>query len=243
MGRAVKIAVWNVEWARAGSPRGERVVERLAALGADVLCVAEGEAALLPAGGHVATSRADYGYPLVEGRRKTLLWSREPWRDVDDVGDARLPSGRYVAGTTDTPLGEVRVVGVCVPWRDAHVRTGRRDRAGWEDHLTYLKHLGPLLRHEAAAHERLVVMGDYNQRIPRKGAPVRVAQALDEAFAGLTVVTACAECEGRALVDHIAVGAGLRGIEVRTLPRRDGSGRLSDHDTVIADLGLTRTGA
>jgi hypothetical protein len=40
---------------------------------------------------------------------------------------------------TDTPIGPIRFVGVCIPWRDAHVRTGRRDRAPWEDHLRFLE--------------------------------------------------------------------------------------------------------
>jgi hypothetical protein len=40
---------------------------------------------------------------------------------------------------TDTPIGPIRFVGVCIPWRDAHVRTGRRDRAPCEDHLRFLE--------------------------------------------------------------------------------------------------------
>jgi endonuclease/exonuclease/phosphatase family metal-dependent hydrolase len=182
------------------------------------------------------TSRSDYGYPPKEGRRKVLLWSRAPWRDVDDLGDPALPGGRFVAGTTDTPVGEVRVLGVCIPWRDAHVRTGRRDRAGWEDHLTYLTHLGPLLRREAAEHTHLVVAGDYNQRIPRRGQPERVADALEQAFRGLEVVTAGVRCEGRSLIDHVAVNGGLVARAVETLPRADGLGRLSDHDAVVVEL-------
>lgn len=238
----MRIAVWNTEWARAGRGRGVRVAQRLAALDADVLMVAEGETALLPAGGETVTSGADYGYRPVAGRRKALLWSRAGWRDVDAVGDAGLPPGRYVAATTGTPLGEVRVVAVCVPWRDAHVRTGRRDRAPWEDHLAYLAPLGPLLRREKAAHRRLVVLGDVNQRIPRHGQPARVGDALDEAFAGLDVVTAGVVCEGRRVVCHAAITPGLVAAGVATLPRADAAGRLSDHDTVIVDLGMASGG-
>jgi hypothetical protein len=29
----------------------------------------------------------DYGYRAVNGRRKVLLWSRDPWTDVDTVED------------------------------------------------------------------------------------------------------------------------------------------------------------
>jgi len=235
---AVRVALWNVEWARAGSPRGEAVRARLAATAADVLMVAEGEAALLPAdtGGDVLASEPDYGYPPVAGRRKVLLWSRTGWRDTDVRGDARLPPGRYAAGTTTAGGAPLRVVGVCVPWRDAHVRTGRRDRSPWEDHGLYLEALGPLLARERARHARLAVVGDLNQRIPRRGQPRAMAAALDAALAGLEVVTAGHRCEDRALVDHVAVTPALCVRAVTALPRHDGVRRLSDHDALLVDL-------
>ena len=199
--------------------------------------VTEGEEALLPAGGHVLTSGDDYGYRPVEGRRKVLLWSRRPWRSPDTVGDPALPPGRYAAGTTRAPGGDVRVVGVCVPWRDAHVRTGRRDRAAWVDHLAYLAPLGSLLARERAAHGRLVVAGDLNQRIPRRRQPVVVAAALERALEGLAVVTAGQGCEGRDLIDHVAVAPPPGGAcRVTCLPRGGPDGRSSDHDAVVVDL-------
>ncbi|HEY1051050.1 MAG TPA: hypothetical protein VGE39_14870, partial [Prosthecobacter sp.] len=111
-----------------------------------VICVTEGYADIFPEGGHIITSDADHGYPITPGRHKVLLWSRNPWREVDALGSALLPPGRFVAGTTDTPRGPLRFIGVCIPWRDAHVRTGQRNRQPWEDHLTYLQHLRPLLQ-------------------------------------------------------------------------------------------------
>lgn len=231
------MGLWNTEWAKAASFRGRRLRDGLRRMEADVLCVAEGEVPLLPDPARTITSGPDYGYPAVDGRRKVLLWSATGWSDVDAVGDPALPPGRYVAGTTDTPLGPVRVVGACVPWRDAHVRTGRRDRGLWQDHLAYLAALGPLLARERVRHGRLLLVGDLNQRIPRAGQPARVADALEAALAGLTVVTAGASCEGRRLIDHVAVAGDLAGRSVRTIPRADGAGRLSDHDGVVAELG------
>src|SRR3546814_18022620 len=91
-------------------------------------------------------------------------------------------------GETQTPLGSVLVVGVCVPWADAHVTTGRRDRQRWQDHRTYLDALGPLLR--AVGDERpIIVSGDFNQRIPRRWSPVEVYDALTTAFSGFAVAT------------------------------------------------------
>jgi exonuclease III len=216
------------------------VSAEIARLDADVVCLTEGEAGLLPPTGAVVDPAGDAGYPGSPGRRKLLLWSRSGWRDVDRLGDPALPPGRYVAGTTDTPLGEVRVVGVCVPWRDAHVRTGSRDRRRWEDHLAYLAALGPLLTEQVARHPRLVVAGDLNQRVPRSRQPVAAWEALRDALADLEVLTAGAACEGRALIDHLAVAPGMVGVVVATIPRRGMDGPRSDHDGVCVRLAARR---
>lgn len=104
---SLRITVWNAEWASPASRRGPRIRDLLAALQPDLICLTEAAAAILPSGGHTITSEADYGYPLHPGRRKVLLWSRHPWRDVDSLGHPGLPTGRFVAGLTDTPLGPV----------------------------------------------------------------------------------------------------------------------------------------
>lgn len=82
----------------------------------DILAVTEGDAGILPAGGHVIDAGTDWGYPLPKsrpGRRKVLLWSRRPWTPVFDRLQEALPGGRLVAGVTETPVGEVTAVGVC----------------------------------------------------------------------------------------------------------------------------------
>ncbi len=89
------------------------------ALEPSIICLTEAYRDFFEGRGHVIEATADYGYPLVVGRRKVLLWSREPWRQVDPVGDAQLPAGRFVAGTTAARLGNVRVTGICVPWPKA----------------------------------------------------------------------------------------------------------------------------
>ena len=67
--------------------------------------------------GHSICAQANWGQPCrkgQEGRRKVLRWSREPWRDADDVGHAALPPGRFVSGITQTDVGEVTIIGVCL---------------------------------------------------------------------------------------------------------------------------------
>jgi hypothetical protein len=96
-------------------------------------------------GGHWISADPDYGYSQPGNRRKVMLWSRSSWSSVDRVGSTRIPGGRFVSGTTATSIGPVTFLGVCIPWRDAHVRTGRKDRSGWEDHSAYLMGLKRLL--------------------------------------------------------------------------------------------------
>ena len=43
-----------------------------------------------------------------------MLWSREPWHQVDDVGIDSMPPGRFVSGVTLTSMGEGTIIGVCV---------------------------------------------------------------------------------------------------------------------------------
>lgn len=128
-----RVATWNLEWATRRAPRGMLLRERLNAMAADVLCITESSAGMLPDSGYYISSDSDYGYPGSPDRRKVLLWSPEPWTDVDDHGSDSMPGGRFVAGTTNSPFGPVRIIGVCIPWKDAHVRSGRRDRQPWQD--------------------------------------------------------------------------------------------------------------
>jgi exonuclease III len=147
---SVRIVLWNIAWRRRQSPAGRVIADIIQQHDPDIVCLTEAHTDFLP-NGHLIHARADYGYPLKEGRRKVLLWSRQPWADIDDLGDERLPSGRFVAGTTETQFGPLRMIGVCVPWPAAHVATGRKDRRPWEDHLAYLQGLSDILARQDQA--------------------------------------------------------------------------------------------
>lgn len=223
----ITVATWNVEWAAAGTRRGDRVAGILASVG-DVLVVTECTLDVLPPG-HVVTGGSDWGYRVDDAsRRKVALWSRWPWVDVDDVGHPDLPPGRFVAATTATPIGELRIVGVCIPWAGAHVSSGRRDRRQWEDHELFLQALPEVLAEQPGP---LVVAGDFNQRLPRRRQPERVHQLLLDALGDLQVVTA-GETDVGFLIDHIAVGDGLATGAPTIIPSRDAVGQLSDHHGV-----------
>ena len=222
------VATWNTEWRQPGSADADLIVARLAEQRPDIVCLTEACAGLLDGDGHIIESDPDYGYPLITGRRKVLLWSRVPWEAVDTLGDPELPPGRFVAGRTMTSIGPVAVIGVCIPWREAHVRSGSRDRAPWQDHLAYLAGLRRIVAERGA---RTLVIGDFNQRIPRRYSPPDVFAALEAALGAFRVATVGAIAPiGKAAIDHVAHSADLSAHTVTGLSNLASDGRaISDH--------------
>jgi endonuclease/exonuclease/phosphatase family metal-dependent hydrolase len=227
---SLSIVLWNIEFRERQSNDGRELRARIQACEPDLVCITEGYPDFLDLP-HVVVAGADYGYPNDDGRRKVLLWSRAPWQAVDAVGHDELPPGRYVAGSTETPIGPLRVHGLCIPWAQAHVRTGRRDRRAWDEHRQYLAGLGKLLRRPSAIGGTLV-LGDYNQRLPRRYVSADVHAQLLDAFPpelkcpteGLIFPL------GRASIDHLHHSANLASVSVRGLSNLSAAGRpLSDH--------------
>lgn len=235
----MRISCWNVEWHRRTSWAGQRIIERLLADEPEIICCPESYTDFLGTGWHGIFSQADYGYPIKLGRRKVALWSKNPWHEIDDFGSAELPSGRYVAGLTDTSLGRVRVVGVCVPWERAHVKTGYRNRAPWEDHVTYLRGLRRVQRIENSPHPALIV-GDLNQRIPRRRSLETVFQELEGALAGFDIWTqgSLPGLEHQP-VCHIGGNHRFRATSLKGYTRQSSGKPLSDHDGVSVTVGVS----
>jgi exonuclease III len=225
---------WNLEWTTPKSRRADLIQQHVAAANPDVACFTELLRDFMPPG-HLIEAAPDYGYPIQDGRRKVLLWSREPWTEADAVGDETMPSGRFISGIT----GGVRFVGVCIPWKDAHVKTGRCDREPWEDHLSYCKGLARVLTRYAGLPIPVCVLGDYNQRIPRISQPVPVFEALMAAIPGrFNIATAgLTDAEGFNFIDHITVSPDLQVSINGILPKSASDGtRLSDHAGVHATI-------
>lgn len=230
---SVVVATWNAEWATPSSDRGARISAVLANAAADILVVTEGVRALLPASGSVVEAGSDWGYGSQPSRRKVIVWSRYPLScDAVSVGGAT--HGRLAVATAATPEGRLRVIGVCIPWRDAHVRTGRSDAQPWSEHLEYLDQLAEVL---AGLEDVLptVITGDFNQRVPRGRQPIAVAERLREVLAGWTIHTAGTLSYGPH-IDHIATNGRLSLESVRDWPASDQRGRLSDHTGVACRL-------
>ena len=56
-----------------------------------------------------------------------------------------MPPGRFVAGVTETSIGRVNVVGVCIPWSASRVRDSEDGREMWQDPREYLAGLTGVL--------------------------------------------------------------------------------------------------
>ncbi len=204
------------------------------ALDPDVICFTEVVRNLIPEGYRIEAD-PDYGYSHHGERRKVILWSKNPWTEVDAIGDDEMPTGRFAKGMT----GGICFVGVCIPWRDANVNGGRRDRIPWQDHLAYCRGLGRLLDRYSADETPTCVLGDYNQRIPRVSQPIKVAKALVDAIpADFRIVTeGMKDSDGKDIIDHITVSQGLSVSMTRIVPRYASDGtRLSDHVGVYTTL-------
>ena len=123
---SLKLVNWNVEWATPGSQRTPEILSRVYEHDPQVVCLTETDDGLLSQDGHTICSQCDYGYPIKKGRRKVMLWSREPWKQVDNVGIDSMPPGRFVSGVTQTSVGEVTVIGICIPWFGSRTEAKRR---------------------------------------------------------------------------------------------------------------------
>ena len=146
-----------------------------------------------------------------------------------------LPGG-FVAATTETKLGPIRFIGLCIPWH--MMKTADESKAKpWKHHIEFCEILGELLdrRDRTLPH---VLAGDFNQTVPRIAyGNHAAATALEEALDDFEVVTqgTIPGCE-RPGIDHIAIDAHMHADSVYGWPNDDGGIRMSDHDAAVAEL-------
>jgi endonuclease/exonuclease/phosphatase family metal-dependent hydrolase len=224
----MRVATWNTEWRAATSADGRVIRERLENIAPDVVCLTETHTDFLANwGGFTVCAADDWGGPTFGTRREVLLWSKTPWSDVDTVGSPDLPPGRFVRAVTDTPLGQVTVLGVVIPYHMSNVRAGTCDRSPWELHRLYLEALPPIT---SALGPKCVMLGDFNQRIPSKWVPRELRDKLIAGLSGLRVVTdGLLEPLGAAAIDHVALGRELASTRVEAISNVHEGKQISDH--------------
>ena len=231
---------WNVEWATPRSGRAPEILDRIGQHEPDIVCLSEAHKGLLSPNGHLACSQADSGYGIRENMRKVILWSREPWRSVDDLGHRSMPPGRFVSGITRTSLGDVTVVGICIPWHGsrAQSRHGSERKSWWEDHSLYLDCLSEILK--GMQDRPLIVVGDFNQRIGQgQFVPLKLRSALESAMPEhMTIATSALGHQGRRCIDHMAVSADLVAESLCVISNMAGEKELTDHYGIAAVLSV-----
>lgn len=232
-----RILTWNLERKKPTAPRGSEALDYLFALEPDVMVLTEARTSMDARGGHLLWAEPPRGSRFAPDERKVVIWSKEPWTKVDRVGIAGLDQTRFIGAVTETPIGPLPILGICIPWHMAEVTYPvDKKHKPWELHIRYLRLLEKML---ATAAPTTVAAGDFNQRIPRgKHGSRKAAEALEQAFAAVTVATE-GQLEGchRSGIDHIAHGPGLQAAKVWGWPNDVGGNRLSDHDGAGADLG------
>lgn len=139
---------WNVEWATSRSTRAQFILEAILNLQPEIVCLTETHLDFLELlGGYLITGGQDWGYQASPTRCKVLLRSREPWEAVIDEGPPQMPPNRFVAGMTNTLVSKLLVYGVCIPWKNAHVRTGGQFKVEAHHLLKTACSIGSVTRH------------------------------------------------------------------------------------------------
>jgi len=236
---SLRAITWNVQWATPRSARTPEILRRISRHAPEVACLTESYVGLLSEAGHTIASQPGYGYMIKEDRRKVVLWSKRPWKQVESVGIDSMPPGRFVSGVTETSLGAVTVIGVCIPWFGSRTEAKRKSKRKmrWEDHEQYIAGLTKVLGDRCAS--RTIVMGDFNQ-IVGQGSRSRceIQLALQNAFSPrMTIATAGLMLEGRGSIDHIALSKDLAVESVDVISNMLDERKLSDHFGVVAQFG------
>ena len=238
MKNKIRSGTWNTEWAKPGGPKGKIISYKLAETNCDILCVTEGFAGIFPDGGHVIDAGADWGCPITKGRRKVLLWSKRPWTPhTYALGSEEFHKGRFVAGTTESVSGAcLTVIGVCIPWSRSHVNFCKKDLLPWEDHKRWLAGFRKLRCRFPES--RTVVLGDFNQRIPKIGTfvPPIVHDALLRAFEDFQFATEGELPGERRAIDHIAHTPDLTKSSIKVWPKC-----VENNDDLRIKFELTRS--
>ena len=141
--------------------------------------------------------------------------SKNKWTEVNQIGSKEIPTGRFISGVT----GGIRIIGICIPWRFAHVSTGRKDRKPWEDHLSFIKNL-------SFSNEKTINLGDFNQNIPKKNQPEKVFSSLHKMIDGFNLLTS-----NIGLI-HIVISNDLKAESIQKIATENNS----DHDGINCSI-------
>lgn len=235
----MRIVNWNLARHAPGSWQADGLVERIKAASPDLVCVAEAhEGSLSALGGHTLSDRGVLWGEEVDSERKVAVWSPNDWTDRLEVPGLSELGGAIIA-QTETPLGRMQVVAVCMPYNMAWPKEAGFDQRPppWSQHLTFLERLTPALQ-GLDKDIPTVLLGDFNQFVPLNWGSWEAHHALNAALDGLHIVTNGAiDPIGEQTVDHVAISHHLRAGSVEGLSQYTDDGRaLSDHFGLLVKL-------
>ena len=253
----LKIGNWNVEWAAKRSQRTQYIQSILRSLDADILCVTEGFSFHMPDDQHILKSEPSGTAMDARGGHKVMLWSKNRWTNTDTFGSADLPEGRFVSGITKTPIGEVRVIGVVVPY--AHYRTGEKwaeKRQKYNQGKERYLHALHAILSERQYTGKTIIVGDFNLTVP--SADKKRLNAIDKLFKQVftnwhvptgqpnipifSPIQKQALASDKHIIDHLAHTPDMEATSVWRWHRFHEDGiRLSDHNSIFVSL-TTRGG-
>ena len=229
----MNILVWNTEWAKPNSQKEIEILRIFDDLKPDITCITEGYIQTWKDKGFCISSEEDYGYMIENGKRKVILISQQEWSGIDNIGTEQLPPGRFCYGKTYS----LDIFGVCIPWKDAHVKTGFKNKTPWEDHLIYLSHLEKIINNKINSS---IVMGDFNQRIPRKYTPVDVHNKLINTFNDNYIIETSGIIKeiGKQSIDHIATSKSMQLSTLKGVSNYVNGIRVSDHFAIFSKVNI-----
>ena len=232
----MRIVNWNIERHGPATWQAKSLLAEIAELGPDVVCLTEAwEASAEALGGHAISAPGAAWSAQHDSERKVLLWSKYPWKDAGTIHQLES-TGSAITGLTQFGETQVRVTGLCVPYHFASPFGQEPKAKPWSQHERFLEDLSPLLR-QWRDEGPVMVLGDFNQFMPRVWGPKRSHQLMEDAFAGYSIVTS-GEIEGvgARAIDHVAFAGNLHPAKVFGRPAAQADGRKrSDHFGVIVD--------
>lgn len=236
----MRIINWNIERHGPASWQARSLIDEITGLSPDLICLTEAwERSLDALGGHALSARGVQWGEQADSERKVVLWSPAPWRDPEVVEDLE-ETGSAATGICDLDGIAVRIVGLCIPYHFASPSGMTPKAKPWHQHDLFLTKLKPHL--DAWVRQGpVIVLGDFNRRIPRTWGPKASYALLEQAFENYDVITAGdLPWVSDRTIDHVAVSGRLETDAVAGLPAEVADGRTrSDHFGVLVDLRMS----
>lgn len=238
----MKILNWNTEANKKLVSSGKPQILRdyIESQDADAICLTEAFPEYLPDHGHMLCSgKSGWGWPEEQGARKVLLWSRNEWSEVDDIGASGLPPGRFIRAVTQFVGVDWTIIGMCIPWHGYGKASGF---STWQGACDYLDGLLKDVLPTVAKTPRTLLVGDFNLQIPpvnypnprSKSGGELVNDKRKKTFSGWLIPTSGIR---KHFVDHIAMSTDLRVGSMRFIRKLRLDGKdLNDHNGVFMEI-------